>query len=159
MWSAQRHTRQVFKTLLILKTLGSKTGDFHKPKIIYPNMTKFLPFVLDKNKFLANAKCFILTGTQLEFLTAFLNSSLFKYCFRDSFSDLLGGTRELKKIFFDKIPVIQIDDKTNLEFAHRIEDIQKNYTKNKAVELDKLIFDIYNLTTKEKEEIGFVEIK
>lgn len=42
-------------------------------------MTKFLPFVYDKNGFFTNQKCFIITGDNVEFLTAFLNSSLFKY--------------------------------------------------------------------------------
>ena len=33
--------------------------DFSKPKIIYPNMTKYMPFVYDESKFLTNQKCFI----------------------------------------------------------------------------------------------------
>ncbi|MFN8277013.1 MAG: N-6 DNA methylase [Chitinophagales bacterium] len=35
--------------------------EFSKPKIIYPNMTKFLPFVYDKGSFFTNQKCFIIT--------------------------------------------------------------------------------------------------
>src|SRR5690606_31050041 len=45
--------------------------DFNRQKIIYPNMTKFLPFVYDDNGFLTNQKCFIVTGKYVEFLTAF----------------------------------------------------------------------------------------
>ena len=86
--------------------------DFNKPKIIYPNMTKFLPFVYDDKGFYPNPKCYILTGEKLFFLTAFFNSSLFKYCFRESFPQLLGDTRELQKRCFDKIPVIQVDEGT-----------------------------------------------
>ena len=78
---------------------------FFKPKIVYPNMTKFLPFIYDDKKFLTNQKCFIITGKNIAFLTAFLNSSLFKFCFRDAFPELQGGTRELSKIFFNKINV------------------------------------------------------
>ena len=52
--------------------------EFSKPKIIYPNMTKFLPFVYDTSGLVTNQKCFIITGKRLAFLTAFLNSSLFK---------------------------------------------------------------------------------
>lgn len=82
--------------------------DFLRPKIIYPNMTKYMPFVFDDQMYLTNQKCFIITGKNVAYLTAFFNSSLFKYCFRDSFPELQGGTRELSKIFFDKIPVYEV---------------------------------------------------
>ena len=37
--------------------------NFEKEKIIYPNMTSFLPFVYDIKKYYTNAKCYILTNT------------------------------------------------------------------------------------------------
>ena len=126
---------------------------------MYPNMTKYLPFVYDNEQHLTNQKCFIITGENVAFLTAFLNSSLFKFCFRDSFPELQGGTRELSKIFFDKIPVIQVDFPTNGLFEERLLDIQKEYTKSKAIEIDTMIFDLYNLSKEERELIGFVEIE
>jgi len=58
-------------------------------------MTKFLPFVYDKNGFFTNQKCFIITGDNVEFLTAFLNSSLFKYCFR-IFPRITGWDKRVK---------------------------------------------------------------
>ena len=133
--------------------------DFFKPKIVYPNMTKYLPFVYDDKKHLTNQKCFIITGENVAFLTAFFNSSLFKFCFRDSFPELQGGTRELSKIFFDKIPVIQVNFPTNELFEERLLDIQKEYTKSKAIVIDSMIFDLYNLSKEEKQLIGFVEIE
>ncbi len=68
-------------------------------------MTKFMSFYYDEREFYQNDKSFMITGTHVSYLAAFLNSSLFKFCFRDNFPELLGGTRELRKIFFDKIPV------------------------------------------------------
>ena len=133
--------------------------DFSQPKIVYPNMTKYLPFVYDDKKHLTNQKCFIITGENVAFLTAFFNSSLFKFCFRDSFPELQGGTRELSKIFFDKIPVIQVNFPTNELFEERLLDIQKEYTKSKAIVIDSMIFDLYNLSKEEKQLIGFVEIE
>ncbi|MDR0872010.1 MAG: hypothetical protein LBN27_00895, partial [Prevotellaceae bacterium] len=120
--------------------------DFSKQKIIYPNMTKFLPFVFDNQCFMTNQKCFIIVGENIAFLTAFLNSSLFKYCFKDNFPELLGGTRELSKIFFDKIPVLSIDNETNKIFEAKILEVQKLKsknieTKNKEIEIDNMIFD------------------
>ena len=83
-------------------------ADFFKPKIIYPNMTKYLPFYFDQDDhFFGNQKCFIITSDaeSLLTLTAVLNSNLFRCCFKDDFPELLGSTYELSKIFFDKIPI------------------------------------------------------
>ena len=132
--------------------------DFNKPKIIYPNMTKYMPFVYDDKAYITNQKCFIITGTKVAFLTAFLNSSLFKYCFRDSFPELQGGTRELSKIFFDKIPVYKVSDALDKKFKEAVDDIQLEYTKQKALRIDSMLFDLYKLTLEERETIGFVEI-
>ena len=52
--------------------------NFDDPKIIYPNMTKFMPFYYDEKEFFTNQKCFIVTGKHLPYLTALFNSSLFK---------------------------------------------------------------------------------
>ena len=133
--------------------------DFNKPKIMYPNMTKFLPFYFDTNGFYQNDKSFMITGNHITFLIAFLNSSLFKYCFIDNFPELQGGTRELRKIFFDKIPVIKVDQETDSKFKALVDDIQKEYTREKAIKIDNIMFDMYGLTEEEKRTIGFVEIK
>ena len=132
--------------------------DFNKPKIIYPNMTKYMPFVYDSKSYVTNQKCFIITGKYVAYLTAFFNSSLFKYCFRDSFPELQGGTRELSKIFFDKIPVCKISESQDKLFQELVEDIQNNYTKEKALQIDTMLFDLYTLSLEEREVIGFVEI-
>ncbi|WP_051398317.1 Eco57I restriction-modification methylase domain-containing protein [Runella limosa] len=58
--------------------------DFFNEKIIYPEITKFLNFYYDEKAFMTNNKCFIITGDHIAYLTAFFNSSLFKYCYRDS---------------------------------------------------------------------------
>ena len=133
--------------------------DFEKPKIMYPNMTKYLPFAYDNRCFLTNQKCFIITGKHIAYLTAFLNSSIFKYCFRDAFPELQGGTRELSKVFFDKISVLQVDDETNERFIALVEDIQAAYTTQKAKAIDALLFELYGLSEEDKEVIGFIEIE
>ncbi len=87
--------------------------EFRKPKILYPNMTKYLPFFYDETThFYTNDKGFIITsdGDLLAYLTAFLNSSLFRCCFRDNFPELMGNTYEVRKIFVDEIPVKKPDN-------------------------------------------------
>lgn len=125
---------------------------------MYPNMTKYIPFYFDEKGFYQNDKSFMITGVNVAYLTAFLNSSLFKFCFLDKFPELQGGTRELRKIFFDKIPVLKVSDKTNESFIPLLKDIQNEYTKQKAQRIDSMLFDLYNLTEEERRTIGFVEI-
>ena len=55
--------------------------------------------------------------------------------FRDNFPELLGGTRELRKIFFYKTPVLQVSDYTNEIFREKVNAIQSNYTKEQAKEI------------------------
>ena len=110
--------------------------DFSKPKIMYPNMTKYIPFYFDEKNFLQNDKSFMITGKHIAYLTAFLNSSIFKFCFLDKFPKLQGGTRELRKIFFDKIPVLKVSDKENEIFKSLVTDIQNDYKKEKAILID-----------------------
>ena len=133
--------------------------DFSKPKIVYPNMTKYMPFVYDESRFLTNQKSFIITGGCMAYLTAFFNSSIFKFCFRDSFPELQGGTRELSKIFFDKIPVKKISPEQNECFRTAVTSIQLDYTKEAAASIDTMLFDLYNLTNEERKVIGYIEIK
>ncbi|RRD58197.1 hypothetical protein EII40_12210 [Tannerella forsythia] len=132
--------------------------DFFKPKIMYPNMTKYIPFYYDERGFYQNDKSFMITGNAVAYLTAFLNSSIFKYCFLNNFPELQGGTRELRKIFFDKIPVMRVTKEVNDSFIPKINDIQIQYTTQKAKEIDSMLFDLYGLTEEERKAIGFVEI-
>lgn len=70
------------------------------------NMSKDLIFSYDpKGEFLTNQKCFIVTGPNIRYLTAFFNSRLFRYFFKDNFPELLGDVREVSKVYFEKIPV------------------------------------------------------
>lgn len=137
--------------------------DFSKQKIVYPNMTKFLPFYFDNKGYFTNQKCFIITGENIAFLTAFFNSSLFKFCFKENFPELQGGTRELSKIFFDKIRVIEVSREQNKLFEEKILEVQKLKQKEMNTialekEIDKQIFNLYNLTSSEIDAIGFIEI-
>jgi len=133
--------------------------DFEKPKIIYPNMTKFLPFTFDKSGFYTNQKCFILTGNNLEYLVSFFNSKLFKYCFEENFPELQGNTRELNKVIFEQIPVKTISDETPfIEKVNQILAAKKlQPTADTTVlenQIDQLIYQLYDLT---EEEIKIVE--
>ena len=133
--------------------------DFSKPKVMYPNMTKYIPFYYDTKGFYQNDKSFMITGSHIAFLTSFLNSSIFKFCFLNNFPELQGGTRELRKIFFDKIPIIRVSDEIDERFVRLVIDMQYNPSNETAKEIDGLIFDLYDLTKEERDAIGFIEIQ
>jgi hypothetical protein len=57
-------------------------------------------------------------------LTAFFNSKIFKICYKDTFPELQGGTRELRKIFFEDIKIPQIENLISEDFDLLVEDLQ-----------------------------------
>ena len=135
--------------------------EFKKPKIIYPNMTKFLPFVYDEKGYLTNQKCFTITSKEhcLKYLTAFFNSKIFKVCFKDNFPELLGETYELSKVFFEQIPVKQISTDAQKPFDELVDKIliaksQNQNTAKLEKQIDQLVYNLYDLND---EEIKIVE--
>ncbi|HPR59108.1 MAG TPA: TaqI-like C-terminal specificity domain-containing protein, partial [Bacteroidales bacterium] len=131
-------------------------NEFEKPKIIFPNMTKNMPFCYDDSGYYTNQKCYIITGDHLLYLTAIFNSKLFEYCFRSNFPELLGGVVELSKVFFEKIPIKKPSKSTELilgEKALKIGESKKinpdSSTTNLENEIDEIIYKLYNLTYEE----------
>ncbi|MCA6368668.1 MAG: Eco57I restriction-modification methylase domain-containing protein [Cytophagales bacterium] len=125
--------------------------DFLSPKIIYPNMTKYLPFVYDESGLFTNQKCFILTGEHLKYLTGVFNSTLWKFAFRNRFPELLGDTYELSKVFFEKIPIKKPIGNFDKIISLKVEDIIKTKNQNKESkqlekDLDVIVYKMYNLT-------------
>ena len=75
----------------------------------------------------------------------------------DKFPELQGKTRELSKIFMDEIPVLDVSDEVESQFLMIVEAAQKNISKEKLLEIDKAIFDLYQLTEEERNYIGFID--
>ena len=137
--------------------------DFGKPKIIYPNMTKHLPFIYDCDSFYINDKGFIISGKSLGYLIAFFNSKIFKFCFQDNFPELLGGTRELRKVFFDEIPVKTVSHEEECIFLEKITFIQELKKQQKDTdeyekEIEIMLYAIYELTNEEIESINRLQL-
>ncbi len=129
--------------------------DFEKPKIIYPNMTKYLPFVYDEDDhYYHNDKSFHIVGDSLKWLVSLLNSLLFKFAFSDCFPELQGGTRELRKVFFDKIPIKRIPEIEQKPFNKLVDQIlslkkQGEDTTDLERQIDVMVFKLYELTYEE----------
>jgi adenine-specific DNA-methyltransferase len=131
-------------------------GDFEKEKIIYPNMTKFFPFMYDDSGICTNQKCYIMGGSNLKFLTAFFNSKLFKYCYTSDFPELLGNVRELNKNVFEQIRVKQFESDSQTPIISKVEEIlalkKADIGADTSVlesEIDVLVYALYGLTEAE----------
>ena len=83
--------------------------EFSKPKIMYPNMTKYLPFIYDETGYFGNDKTFIITSQDdsfsLKSLVAILNSKLAKLWIRCHCPELGEDRREIRKVYFENFPI------------------------------------------------------
>lgn len=91
--------------------------EFSKPKIMYPNMTSLFPFIYDEKGFFGNDKTFIITANDesvnLKFFTAILNSKLCKLWIWYNCPELQGGTREIRKVYFENFRIpLDVDQQT-----------------------------------------------
>ncbi len=140
-------------------------SEFEKEKVVYPNMTKYLPFIYDNENFYTNQKCFILTAKcHLKYLTGYFNSSISQRWIRNNCPELQGGTRELSKIFFENIPIPPITSSNKDVVAHIENIVEKLLSAKKQNpqadtcqserEIDQLVYKLYELTP---EEIKVVE--
>lgn len=95
--------------------------DFDKPKIIYPEITAFQPFMYDKSGMFSNNKSFIITANNdaisLLFLTALLNSSLAKLWIWWNCPELGDNRREIRKVYFEHFPVPQANEEQTATLA------------------------------------------
>ncbi len=102
--------------------------EFSKPKIMYPNMTSLFPFIYDEKGFFGNDKTFMITANDdtvnLKYITAILNSRLCKLWIWYNCPELQGGTREIRKVYFEnfRIPLDadqqSLADMTDLQMQH-----------------------------------------
>ena len=93
------------------------------------------------------------------YLTAFLNSKLFRFAFKDCFPELLGDTRELSKVFFENVTVKTVDEATEMIFGGLVEQIQSlkqtgKPTAKLEAEVEQRLAELYSLTETEQAIIG-----
>ena len=93
-------------------------NEFTRPKIMYPNMTSQFPFIYDEQGFFGNDKTFMITANDdsinLKFITAVLNSKLCKLWIWYNCPELQGGTREIRKVYFENFRIPHCDDPSAL---------------------------------------------
>ena len=92
--------------------------DFSKQKIIYPETTQGANFVIDNDGYMADKTCFIITGSNLDYLCSTLSSKLFEYAYKKIFSSIELGSNgyQYNKHALVKLPVkLPIENKSLTE--------------------------------------------
>ncbi len=135
--------------------------DFEKEKIVYSEIVREPQFYLDEDKFYAEATSFVLTGENLKYLIALLNSKFISFVFKTFYAGggLGGEGYRYKKKFLEHLPVPKITkENQNLvdEIINLVDKIlalkaqnSSAYTSQLEKDIDNLIYKLYNLTPKE----------
>ena len=130
-------------------------SDFEKQKIIYSNMSKYLPFVYDSKNYFVNGKCYIITGNRIKYLTGFFNTKIARFWIRKHCAELQGGTRELNKFVFQNIPVPVVNNSKDIKKIEKlVELISQEKTKELDIEISLFFYKLYNFNER---EIEFIE--
>ena len=157
----------------LVKKRDGRIVPFEKEKIVYSEIVRDAQFYLDSDKynpdrFYAEATSFILTGENLYYLLAILNSKCATFVFKTFYAG--GGLGEsgfrYKKQFLEKLPIPKIDS-TNKALSDEIISLVEQILDSKAKDptkdtkeleskIDSLVYKLYNLT---KDEIKIIEGK
>ena len=110
--------------------------DFEKPKIVYPNMTKYLPFCYDESGAICNDKAFIITtkddSFSLKYLLAVLNSTLTKFWIRCVCPELGEDRREVRKVYFENYHIPNGSDQKLTAFADTMISLNSQLQENRS---------------------------
>lgn len=134
--------------------------DFDLDKIVYSEIVRQPQFCIDTDGMIVNDTCFILTGNNLKYIIALLNSKPVSFLFKTFYAG--GGLGEegyrYKKIFLEKLPIPGLDKNKIIETA-----INEIYLRKKTnintVELetriDEYIYRLYGFTEDEIDHITY----
>jgi hypothetical protein len=132
--------------------------DFEKPKIIWGEMADKPKFAFDDNNYYMNNTLFMMTGENIKYLLAFLNSKLSKWYFeRISTTTGVGTTRWLiYKV--ELLPIAIADDETPfINLVDEILEIKPKIKEYKALLEEAIKNDNFDREIKLKKEIEAFE--
>ena len=119
-----------------------------------------MAFFIDTKKHIVNNACYILTGDYLEYLVAVMNSKIIKwYSFLTNMNKTGVGDMQVGAQNVNLFPIPQLSESKQKPLIELVEKIllkKRNNENSKEIEfkLEKLIYELYNLT---QEEINFIE--
>ena len=130
--------------------------EFDKPKIIYAETTISPNFYYDNENFIAEKTNFIMTGKNLKYIMAVLSSKLGFYIFYNFYSEITLGDVgfQYRKSSLEEFPIPEVDKKTEKEIVNLVEKVIEGKkkgidTSEFEVEIDKIVYELYNLNENE----------
>ena len=132
--------------------------DFFRPKVVWKRIGSILRFSYDEKGFLSlDSTCFA-TGKHIKFLVALLNSTMGHYLLSDApqtgTGDLLVSVQAVEPILLPSLgPKIEKELEKLVTQVIEFQNCNRN-TVNLELEIDNIIFDLYNL---EIDEINFLK--
>ncbi len=130
--------------------------DFTKEKLLWMDMSPRGRFAYSNEEMYCNDKGFILTGINLKYLCAILNSTLITWLIRNDALTTGMGLIQWKKFAVERIPVPQIGLDQQYSFVQTVGRILSAKDANpqadcgeEEAEIDRLVYALYGLTDKE----------
>lgn len=134
--------------------------DFDREKIVWKIIGHQMAFFIDSDNFIVNNACYILTGKNLKYLLAILNSRVIKwYSYFTNMNKTGIGDMQVGAQNVNLFPVPVLLDAQQKPIVKLIETILKEknnniITRNMELQIEKIVYKLYDLT---KEETDFIE--
>jgi len=124
--------------------------EFIKPKIVWIEISDRANFSFDKKgHFLTNSAYFI-SGKNLNYLIAVLNSSIFDYYFFQITAKIAGGRKRYTKQYVEKVPIPQISKKEQYPYEMLVDYVINSKSLSNEISfnffeqlLDAIVFELY----------------
>ena len=144
---------------------GTMLRNMHKEKIMWGEISDKAKFTYDDGRYFAEATTFFMTtddkGVSLKYLLAILNSSLSEWYFHKIATTTGMGTNRWKKYKLEQLPVARPTKEQEQQIVTIVDQIlqkkEANVNADTSVlehEIDKIVYQLYNLTP---EEIAIIE--
>ena len=135
--------------------------ELEKEKVIWIDMSPQSNFLYDTTHYFVLNTAYILTGTNLKYILAVMNSSVLNYYFPMISTDIRGETRRYFKQYVETFPIPKISIASQRPFELLVDQILSAKAQNQDTqalerELDQLVYELYGLT---EAEIAIVEGK
>ncbi|MGZ5208393.1 MAG: TaqI-like C-terminal specificity domain-containing protein, partial [Sulfuricurvum sp.] len=135
-------------------------ADFKKPKIIWGEISDEPKFAYDNTQMYAEATTFFMTGENLKYLLAFLNSKLSKWYFERISTTTGMGTNRWKKFKLELLPIAIADDETPfINLVDEILEAKPKIKEYKALLNEAIKNDNFDREIKLKREIEAFETR
>jgi len=135
--------------------------EFEKEKIIWLELTDNAKFTLDRSKYLLEMTVFFISGENLKYLLALLNSKVVFWYFNFICAESGVGTNRWKKQYVEQLSIPKISKEAQKPFETLVDQILELKVQNQDTtelenQIDAMVYQLYGLS---EEEIAIVEGK